>query len=322
MGKNNAIAVITEEEFQIATQDTGDYDLGKQSVNEYIFSLTSKNSQKTMLSYLKLAVTTLDSDLNSFDWSRLKENLVIGLRTRLAQDHSPATVNTVLAAIKGVARRLWVNNILSTRDYELLLRVKSVRGSRLTKGRALSKQEIEEVFSCLEESASSASIRDRAMLSVMVECGLRRAEVAGLQYKNVHLDEDDPYLTIIGKGNKERMCFIPEKTVERLQEWFSIRRDFDGAVFTNVDKHDNVYKTSLNTHRVWEITKEIVKKLDMKSWSPHDMRRTFATNLFNLGVDIVTVKDMMGHSNIATTQRYDKRGADKMKAAVRKLNAS
>ena len=58
----------------------------------------------------------------------------------------------------------------------------------------------------------------------------------------------------------------------------------------------------------------------MKSWSPHDMRRTFATNLFNLGVDIVTVKDMMGHSNIATTQKYDKRGADKMKAAVKKLN--
>lgn len=321
MGKNNSIAVITEEEFQIATQAADSYDLGKQSVNEYIFSLTSKNSQKTMLSYLRLAVITLDSDLQTFDWSRLKENLVIGLRTRLAQDHSPATVNTVLAAIKGVARRLWVNNILSTRDYELVLRVKSVRGSRLTKGRALSKQELEEVFTSLEQSASSASIRDRAMLSVMVECGLRRAEVAGLQYKNVHLYEDDPYLTIIGKGNKERMCFIPEKTVERLQEWFLIRRDFDGPVFTNVDKHDNIYKTPLKTHRVWEITKEIVNKLDMKEWSPHDMRRTFATNLFNLGVDIVTVKDMMGHSNIATTQRYDKRGAEKMKAAVKKLNA-
>ena len=226
----------------------------------------------------------------------------------------------MLAALKGVACRLWVNNILSTLDYELLLRVKSVRGSRLTRGRALSRQEVDEVFSGLKQSASSASYRDRAMLSVMVECGLRHAEVAGLLYQNVHLDEEDPYLTIIGKGNKERICFIPERTVELLREWFMIRRDFEGYCFTNVDKHDNVYKIPLSTHRVWEITKELCEQLDMKSWSPHDMRRTFATNLFNLGVDIVTVKDLMGHSNVATTQRYDKRGADKMKAAVKKLN--
>ncbi len=52
-----------------------------------------------MLSFLKLTVTTLGSDLKSFDWSTLKENLVIGLRTKLAQDHFPATVNTMLARL-------------------------------------------------------------------------------------------------------------------------------------------------------------------------------------------------------------------------------
>ena len=316
------VEVLTDEEFDIVTRTSPQNDLGKRSVSEYILSLTSKNSQKTMLSYLRLALSAIGEDFMDFDWSRLKENLVLGIRARLVQDHSPNTVNTMLAALKGVARRLWVNEIISTRDYELLTRIRGVRGSRLSKGRALSKDEIDEIFSSLEQSASSAAIRNRAMLSVMVKCGLRRAEVAGLLYQNVHLDEEEPYLTIIGKGNKERICFIPDKTVERLREWFLIRRDFEGYCFTNVDKHDNVYQTPLTANRVYKITKELCCKLDMKSWSPHDMRRTFATNLFSLGVDIVTVKDMMGHSNIATTQRYDKRGVDKMKAAAKKLNAS
>ena len=71
-----------------------------------------------------------------------------------------------------------------------------------------------------------------------------------------------------------------------------------------------------------EDEEEWAEQLGMKEWTPHDMRRTYATNLLNLGIDIVTVKDMMGHSSIATTQRYDKRGTDKMRAAVQKLNAS
>lgn len=296
---------------------------GQRSVYEYIVSLPSEMSRRSMKSYLKLALKVLNSDPFTFDWTQLKENLVIGLVSKLGQSYAPATVNTALAALKGVARRLWVNEILSTRDYELVKRVKGIRGSRLSKGRALSKIEISTLFEgILSSDDTTRNVRDLAIMSVLLECGLRRTECATLKYEDVHLNEDTPYLTIIGKGNKERMCFIPDKTISRLNEWFICRGNWEGPCFTRVDKYENVVKEGLTSQRVYSITKEWAEQLGMKEWTPHDMRRTYATNLLNLGIDIVTVKDMMGHSSIATTQRYDKRGTDKMRAAVQKLNAS
>jgi len=58
----------------------------------------------------------------------------------------------------------------------------------------------------------------------------------------------------------------------------------------------------------------------MKRWTPHDLRRTYASNLLGMGVDINTVKNMMGHASITTTQIYDRRGDDSMRKAVHLVN--
>lgn len=317
----NNLITLDNNEYDLTLLNTEQNNLGKKSVSEYLMSLPSETSRKTMASYLRLAATRLGSDIQVFNWGCLRENVILALRSSLAQDHAPASVNTVLAALKGVSRRLWVNNLLSTREYELIIRIKGVRGRRIPKGRALTDDELNSLFEKLYNKGTAKSIRDIAMFSVMAECGLRRAEVTSLEYANIHLDEDMPYLTVIGKGNKERVCYIPDTTIQRLKEWFEIRGDFEGNCFTQVDKYEHVLQKPLDNHRLYAITKEWCSTFKIDDFSPHDMRRTYASHLLSIGVDISTVKDMMGHSNIATTQRYDKRGDERMRNAVAMMNA-
>ena len=294
--------------------------IGILAIQEYLVSLQSERSRKTMVYCLNIAMSALNTTVEEFNWGGLKDSLVAAIVTRLTQDYAPASVNIILVALKAVARRLWAHDVISTRDYELIKKVKGARGSRVHKGRALNEAELNELFEELDSYASSKAIRDRAIISCLLGCGLRRAEIAELQFDNVHLNEDDPYLTIIGKGNKERKCYIPDETVERLKEWFFIRKDTPGACFSLVDKHDNVLEKKLTPYRIYRITQDWANKINMKRWTPHDLRRTYASNLLGMGVDINTVKNMMGHASITTTQIYDRRGDDSMRKAVHLMN--
>lgn len=318
---NNLITKEDREQFELLSSQNVNKDKGRQSVNEYIFSMVSENSRQTVFYNLKRGLSVINEDFFTFDWKLLTERLVLAIRERLAQKYAPSTVNAVLTSFKGVAKRLKINKVISADENDLIFYIKSVRGSRINKGRALSQQEVGALFNEIGKYASAKALRDSALLSVMVECGLRRSEAAGLQYENVHLTSEAPSLTIIGKGNKERKCFIPPHTVERLKEWFASRGSFSGPCFCRVDRHDNIYHEALTNHRVWTICREWAKEVDMKKWTTHDMRRTYATNLFNMGADIKIVKDMMGHSNIATTAIYDKRGEDVMMSFAKKMNA-
>lgn len=294
-------------------------DLGKRAVFEYLLSLNSPNSKRTMLSFLHLALRQVNLAFESFNWAQLREPLVALVASNMRDHYSPTTINNVLAALKGVAKRLWLNELLSTKEFEKIRAVKAVRGSRLSKGRALASNELHLLFSSLSAEDSLKAHRDAAILALLTECGLRRNECATLLYENICTDPQDPYLTIIGKGNKERICMIPEQAYQLLMVWLADRGDHDGPCFLRIDKYGNTLNEGLTSQRIYSITQDWAKKLGMKRWTPHDLRRTYASTLLELGVDINTVREMMGHANLATTQRYDKRGNQRMRKAANLL---
>ena len=118
-----------------------------------------------------------------------------------------ATVNKVLAAVKGVLQQCWQQELL---DGESLARakaaLKSVRGSTLAKGRHLPKAEIARLFRAISKTPNPAAARDAALLALLC-IGLRRAEVAGL--KITDYDRASGRLVVRGKGNKERSVPLP-----------------------------------------------------------------------------------------------------------------
>ena len=254
-------------------------------LNEYLLSLNSPKSRVTMHSALKIALSQINTP-EAFDWRCLKENLIVAIMAKLCLHYAPATINNILAAFKGIARRIWVNEYMSTREYETIRSIKSVRGSRMSKGRSLSAKEIQELFSKMNGEDTLRSHRDAAIFATMSECGLRRAECASLKFEDINRDPQDPYLKIIGKGNKERICMIPQDAYKILEEWLEYRGEEAGYCFQRINKYGDIVQEGLTPQRIYSIAKEWAGRLGMKEWSPHDLRRTYATSLLDLGVDI------------------------------------
>jgi site-specific recombinase XerD len=141
-------------------------------------------------------------------------------------------------------------------------------------------------------------LRDRAMLELLYASGIRRAELVGLNLENVDLEHR--VARVIGKGNKERMVLLNEASVTAIQMYLGVRpRSADPALFLSRRA------SRLSLRQAWVIFREAVALSGIaKSASPHVMRHSFATHLLENGADLVTIKELLGHESLATTQIY------------------
>jgi len=286
----------------------------------YLASLNSKRSETTMASLLNVIARLIGyQDLHDCQWQKLQRHHVQGIIKILSEsDRAPATINTYLAALKGVALESWMLKLIDTEQHQHIKNVKPVRGSRLPRGRALSRIEINKLIRNCEMDVSSKGIRDSAIFSVLLGCGLRRSEIVALDIKDVLWQ--DHAIRVLGKGNKERLAFMPDGTLERLRYLVEeVRGDFSGALFTRIRRHDDVTLERMTDQAIYHILETRRESAGVNKFSPHDLRRTFATTMLENGEDIITVKDAMGHANIITTQKYDKRGDDRLRRASKRF---
>jgi site-specific recombinase XerD len=152
-------------------------------------------------------------------------------------------------------------------------------------------------------------LRDRAILETLFSTGLRVAELAALSREQIKIRDikTDLEIAVIGKGSKIRTVYFSARSVKALKEYLDERKDFDPALFVNY-KRGSALKTEDRRLTVKSI-EDIVKKYVLITGlpvmaTPHTLRHSFATDLLNQGVDLRTVQEFLGHSNIATTQIY------------------
>ncbi|EOC0865923.1 tyrosine-type recombinase/integrase [Cronobacter muytjensii] len=286
----------------------------------YLISLPSAASRQTMRSFLQIVAGMLGARaLQHCPWGSLRRHHVQGLLEMLsASGRAPATINTYLSALKGTAREAWMMKLMDTDSYQQILAVRAVRGSRLTRGRALSSEEVRALFTRCEQDKSCKGPRDAAMLAVMLGCGLRRSEVVGLDYDSIL--EQDQALRVLGKGNKERLAFMPDIVWQRLRCWTdTVRGDYPGPLFTRIRAGDDVTSGRLTPQAVYHILDQRRQESGIDGCAPHDLRRTFASMMLDNGEDLITVRDAMGHASVTTTQKYDRRGDARLRRAASKI---
>ena len=286
----------------------------------YLTKLNSKKSRRTMRCNLDLAVKSLkaSNDVLTFNWSLLSESLVRMMLNRVAGDHSPATVNTALSALKGVAKVLWRQKVLSNESYAEIADIKSYRGTRKGSGRMLERREIRAIFDYLDKNSDIKATRDAALISVMLGCGLRRSEIAGLKMEDIDLKKHS--FAVIGKGNKQKICYLPEDCFKRLKLWLEYRGSDPGFLFYALKRDGSLVEKGLTDQRVYDIMRELCAAVKLKRFSPHDLRRTYASYLIDSGTDLITVRDLMGHASVATTQIYDRRDEKRKQSASEKID--
>jgi site-specific recombinase XerD len=286
----------------------------------YLGSLSEKNSRPTMLMALRRAARLLRSDLEprEFPWHALRATHTGFLRSRLLA-LPPSTANQTLAAVRGVLEWCWTFELILSEDRARAISVmKSVKGERLIMGRYIHREEIDAMLAAC--GTDEVGLRNKTAVHVLRNSGLRREEIAELQLRNIHLEAADPYFTVIGKGNKERLLFINAELRVAMEEWMTVRGASAGPFLLAAATTGKLLRDRtepLDGEAIFAAVQKLCANARIKKVTPHDFRRTFISNLLAAGVDLVTVSKIAGHSDTKTTAKYDRRDEQTQKEAMK-----
>jgi len=125
---------------------------------------------------------------------------------------------------------------------------------------------------------------------------MRISELANLNLSQINFDSGT--VRVIGKGNKERIVFINSTALDLLKEYILLRPEGEEALFISQKGG------RLTVRAIQHMFDRYIKKSGLRSSSPHAMRHSFATHMMEGGADLVTIKELLGHANLSTTQIY------------------
>lgn len=166
----------------------------------------------------------------------------------------------------------------------------------------MSNEEVDELLEAPDISKDNG-MRDRAMLELMYATGLRVSELLSLRFRNVNMQNG--LITVYGKGNKQRSVPVSSFALEFLRKYIDgPRKRVKGSKDTDIIFLNRDGKALSRTYFFMQVKRYAEEKGIDSSVSPHTLRHCFATHLLENGASLRAVQEMLGHSNIATTQIY------------------
>ena len=157
------------------------------------------------------------------------------------------------------------------------------------------------------------SLRDRAIMELLYSSGMRVSELVGLNIDRVDLIGN--VAKVMGKRRKERISPIGEQAAQALRSYLNKRASKDNALFLNR------FGSRICDRSVRRIVDKYIKKISYREKiSPHTLRHTFATHLLERGADLRSIQELLGHSNLSTTQIYTHVTAEKLKSVYDKTH--
>jgi integrase/recombinase XerD len=162
-------------------------------------------------------------------------------------------------------------------------------------------------------------LRDRAILETLYATGCRASEVVGLKLEDLHLES--AFLKCTGKGNKQRVVPLGRPAVSALRAYLGESR----TTIPRAAQTPHVFVSrggrAMTREALWELVKKYVRRAGLHAKvSPHTLRHSFATHLLSGGADLRIVQELLGHSNIRTTQQYTHVDRDRLKAIHRQFH--
>jgi site-specific recombinase XerD len=320
---NQEIVKLEAESFSLAASETSasSLPLDQNPAAVYLSTLRPKG-RRAMLHGLNVIAGLLreKSEALNFPWHQLRYQHTTAVVAALVEKgYRPASINMMLSGLRGVLNAAETLELMSAEDCRRACKVKNVRNDTLPKGRALATGEMNALLGACSQDQSRAGLRDAALVAVLYSGGLRRSEVVALDLSD--FNQETAALTVRGgKGGKDRLVYLSGSegsgAEAAVKDWLLVRGDKAGPLFCPVNKGDNLMFRRMTDQAVLGILKKRGREAHVQAFSPHDLRRTFISDLLDAGADIATVQKLAGHSQVTTTARYDRRGeATKKKAA-------
>ena len=275
---------------------------------EYL-SLERNYSKHTVIAYKKDINSFYEFCVNEFDLGNLAEVNYSQIRSWI-----------VLLVNDGISNNSINRKISSLRSfYKFLQKTEQVKHNPLVKHKALkvakkvqvpfTVKEINKVIDELGMEEDFTSLRNKLIVELFYSTGMRRAELIGLKVGSVHMEAQT--LKVFGKRNKERLLPLIPSVLGTLRKYLIVRMElkFETDYLLVTEKGNKIYETL-----VYRVINSYFSKVSTKvKKSPHILRHSFATHLLNQGADLNSIKELLGHSSLASTQVYTHNSLEKIK---------
>ena len=148
-------------------------------------------------------------------------------------------------------------------------------------------------------------LRNRAMVALLIGCGLRRAEAAALKIEEIQLREGHWIIADLkGKGGHIRTVPVPDWVKARIDAWTASACLNTGILFRAINKAGRTWGNGFTPKVIWSIVKEAAANSGLSGLAPHDLRRTCARLCHQAGGELEQIQFLLGHVSIETTERY------------------
>ncbi len=259
----------------------------------------SANTRQAYERDLRLFCKTLGFK-NSDALVNVSREQITGYMTQLKEKGlAAATIARKLAAIKAFYRFMTAEGYMDANPAEVV--EAGTKGIKLP--RVLSEDEVVRLLN-QPDITTAEGFRDRTMLEVLYATGMRVSELINITLERVDLNMK--YIIAFGKGSKERIVPLGSVAAEFLQQYLEKVR----PKLTHADRNTNIVFLAFGGHeltrqRFWQIIRAYGRKANInKALTPHILRHSFATHLLDNGADLRSVQELLGHSDISTTQIY------------------
>ena len=259
----------------------------------------SANTRQAYERDLRLFCKTLGFK-NSDALVNVSREQITGYMTQMKEKGlAAATIARKLAAIKAFYRFMTAEGYMDANPAEVV--EAGTKGIKLP--RVLSEDEVVRLLN-QPDITTAEGFRDRTMLEVLYATGMRVSELINLTLERVDLNMK--YIIAFGKGSKERIVPLGSVAAEFLQHYLEKVR----PKLTHEDRNTNIVFLAFGGHeltrqRFWQIIRAYGRKANInKTLTPHILRHSFATHLLDNGADLRSVQELLGHSDISTTQIY------------------
>ena len=217
---------------------------------------------------------------------------------------SASTINQRLAAIRKLVSEAADNGLIPAALAAGVAKVKGAPRHGVRIGNWLDRAQAERLLNA-PDSGTITGKRDRAILAVLIGCGLRRSEVAALDFQHIQLrDGRWVIIDLIGKHGRIRSIPMPVEAKAAIDDWTSAAGIGTGRVFRPINKGGRLTHESLTEKCIWWVLRKYAAGVGVPNLAPHDLRRTYAKLARRGGAALEQIQLSLGHASIQTTEVY------------------
>lgn len=280
---------------------------------EYLLH-TKRYSEHTVLSYktdlsqfFAFRLDTFnESELHTLTHHQIREWIVENINMGL----NPKSINRKITSLKSFYKYLNQQDITDINPTKKIDTLKVSKQLPLF----LKNQEIEDLFSLLNEEHSFVHVRNKIIFQLLYSTGIRRSELIKLKDKDI--DFSNATLKVLGKRSKERVIPMTIGLSKSIKEYMLLKKQEN---FTNLENNCYLILTSKGNKAypklVYQVVHDSLSKVStLSKKSPHILRHSFATHLLNNGAELNAIKEILGHANLAATEVYTHTTFEKLKS--------